>query len=134
MQEPTLQDHLRRLTRNFTTRLPEDQVLALGLDLARELARAHAETPARHPELEPSAIRLREGRPVLEGSRATADGELVPTLAGLLAFGRYPQQYFPQLNVSIVRYPTPEAGVPTDRVMTGVTGPAGARAASCRWR
>ena len=41
----TLEDHLRRATRNFTARLPEERVFALGRDLARELARAHAETP-----------------------------------------------------------------------------------------
>lgn len=43
------------------------------------------------------------------------DGQLVPSLAGLLAFGQYPQQFFPQLNVSLVRYPTPEPGVPGPR-------------------
>lgn len=30
-----------------------------------------------------------------------------PTMAGLLALGRYPQQFFPQLNVTFVHYPTP---------------------------
>jgi ATP-dependent DNA helicase RecG len=30
------------------------------------------------------------------------------TLAGLLALGRYPQQFFPQLNVTFVSYPTPD--------------------------
>lgn len=29
-----------------------------------------------------------------------------PTLAGLLTFGRFPQQYFPQLMISVVVYPT----------------------------
>ncbi len=29
-----------------------------------------------------------------------------PTMAGLLALGRYPQQFFPQLNVTFVHYPT----------------------------
>lgn len=35
----------------------------------------------------------------------TDEGEAV-TVAGLLALGRYPQQYFPQLNVTFVSYPT----------------------------
>jgi ATP-dependent DNA helicase RecG len=34
-------------------------------------------------------------------------GTLRPTLAGLLALGRYPQRWFPQLNVAVVAYPTP---------------------------
>jgi ATP-dependent DNA helicase RecG len=35
---------------------------------------------------------------------------LCPTLAGYLAFGIYPQDEFPQLHLSIVRYPTLEPG------------------------
>lgn len=65
----TLEDHLRRVTRNFTAPLAEDATLALGRDLLRELARAHAETPARHPELSPEAAYLVDGKPVLEGGQ-----------------------------------------------------------------
>ena len=32
METETLEDHVRRATRNFTSSLPEDQVLALGSD------------------------------------------------------------------------------------------------------
>ena len=64
---PTLEDHLRRITRNFTAPLPEADVLALGRDLARELARAHAESPARHPDVDPAAITLEDGKPRLQG-------------------------------------------------------------------
>ncbi|MFI6287349.1 ATP-binding protein [Streptomyces sp. NPDC051018] len=39
------------------------------------------------------------------------DDELVPSLAGLLVFGIYPQQFEPQLDITFVAYPTPEAGV-----------------------
>lgn len=35
-----------------------------------------------------------------------AKGEERPTMAGVLALGRYPQQFFPQLNVTFVHYPT----------------------------
>jgi len=40
------------------------------------------------------------------------DERLVPTLAGLLAFGIYPQRYEPQLNVTVVAYPTSRPGEP----------------------
>src|SRR5262245_62842957 len=73
MAAETLEDHLRRATRNFTTRLPEDQALSLGRDLAQALAGAHAENPPRHPPLEPSAIEWVDGRPRL--GPTTADGE-----------------------------------------------------------
>ncbi|MET8460179.1 ATP-binding protein [Streptomyces parvulus] len=39
------------------------------------------------------------------------DERLVPSLAGLLVFGVYPQQFEPQLDITFVAYPTPEAGV-----------------------
>lgn len=35
----------------------------------------------------------------------------VPSLAGLLVFGIYPQQFEPQLDITFVAYPTPEAGI-----------------------
>jgi outer membrane protein assembly factor BamB len=83
----SLEDHLRRATRNFTAPLPEDDVLALGADLARELARAHAETPPRHPELDPATIALADGRPRLTGTRAGgSDAEDVFLLGALLSW------------------------------------------------
>ena len=39
------------------------------------------------------------------------DGKPLPTLAGLLAFGRYPQQFYPQLNITFVSYPGIEPGL-----------------------
>src|SRR5262245_11008784 len=63
----TLGDELRRVTRNFTAPLQEEAALALGRELLRELERAHSESPARHPDLSPSSVRLSEGKPVLEG-------------------------------------------------------------------
>lgn len=91
-----------------------------------------AVTEARTSDLEARALdwyvrRMRQSRPSVFGDSSTetillrtnvmtdAGDRLVPTLAGLLSFGAYPQQFFPQLNVSVIRYPTPEAGVPGPR-------------------
>lgn len=41
----------------------------------------------------------------------THDGRTVPTLAGLLVFGLYPQTFEPQLDLTVVAYPATEAGV-----------------------
>lgn len=38
------------------------------------------------------------------------EGVLVPSLAGLLSVGRYPQQFFPQLMVTVAAYPHAERG------------------------
>ncbi|MFS8100537.1 putative DNA binding domain-containing protein [Lentzea alba] len=40
----------------------------------------------------------------------TENGTLVPSLGGLLTFGVYPQQHFPQLTVSVVVYSGAETG------------------------
>lgn len=40
----------------------------------------------------------------------THDDRIVPTLAGLLVFGFYPQAYQPQLALTVVAYPTPDPG------------------------
>jgi outer membrane protein assembly factor BamB len=70
MAAPTLEDHLRKATRHGSARLPEDQVFALGRDLARELARAHAEQPPRHPSLDPAEVAMVDGAPRLDGGSA----------------------------------------------------------------
>lgn len=70
----TLEDHLRRVTRNFTASLAEDEALALGRDLLAQMQRAHCETPPRHPALDLASIAFGDGRPVLEGG--SADGSV----------------------------------------------------------
>lgn len=56
------------------------------------------------------ATRGRSDDQVLIQSRLAerAEGVLRPTIAGLLALGRYPQQFFPQLMLTLVVYPTVE--------------------------
>jgi len=44
--------------------------------------------------------------------RPDSEGVLRPTLAGILALGQYPQQFFPQLCLTFVRYPTKTGGDP----------------------
>src|SRR4029079_14120577 len=87
MDQETLADHLRRATRNFTSRLPEERVFAIGQALAAELVRAHAGAPPRHPHLDPdptpppprhpdlypAVIPMADGAPRLTGG--TAAGE-----------------------------------------------------------
>jgi ATP-dependent DNA helicase RecG len=43
------------------------------------------------------------------------DNRWVPSLGGLLALGIYPQQFFPQLGVTFVAYPSPLIGEPGPR-------------------
>src|SRR5262245_34332403 len=72
-EQETLEDHLRRATRNFSARLPEDAALTLGRDLARELQRAHSESPARFPQIEPTKVTMVDGKPVLAGAQPGGD-------------------------------------------------------------
>ena len=39
----------------------------------------------------------------------------IPTLAGLLVFGLYPQQYFPSLGITFLVLPHTEMGIPGPR-------------------
>jgi ATP-dependent DNA helicase RecG len=85
-------------------------------------------------DLDPRGIqslisRVREGNPRIFGMetdeavlkmlgvvKRTNQGELRPTLAGILSLGRYPQQFFPQLCLTFVHYPTntgESGGTPT---------------------
>src|SRR5439155_180808 len=55
-------------TRNFSARLPEERAVTLAAELARELARAHAESPPRHPDLDPATVVIVDGHPRLDGA------------------------------------------------------------------
>ena len=84
MDKETLEDHLRKATRQSTARLEEDRVFALGRDLARELAAAHAETPPRHPSLDPADVVMVDGAPRLGAGQPGDDGEDIFHLGVLL--------------------------------------------------
>lgn len=64
------------------------------------------------------------------GLTATRGGAPHPTLAALLTFSAYPQQFFPQLNITVVALPTPRMGDPGpngERFLDNITcdGPIG---------
>lgn len=57
-----------------------------------------------------------EDEEILRASRVLveSEGELVPSLAGLLMLGEYPQEYFPNLRVVYMQYPNPDPNEPTE--------------------
>ena len=123
MDKETLEDDLRKATRRSTARLPEDRVFALGRDLARELAAAHAETPPRHPSLEPADIVMVDGAPRLGAGQPGDEGEDIFRLGALLtglALGRPAAPAWrldgpPRVEVSSVRRRAVLAGLATPR-------------------
>src|SRR5688572_1019487 len=123
MDKETLEDDLRKSTRRFTARLPEDRVFALGRDLARELAAAHPETPPRHPSLEPADIVMVDGAPRLGAGQPGDQGEDIFRLGALLtalALGKPAVPAWrldgpPRLEVSSVRRRASLAGLVAPR-------------------
>lgn len=71
-------------------------------EVAKYTNRLRTGTNARIFADESDAVILRMTKVIATGS----DGADHPTLAGLLALGHYPQQFFPQLDVTFVYYPT----------------------------
>ncbi|MFC0526311.1 ATP-binding protein [Phytohabitans kaempferiae] len=82
------------------------------VEVAHYVARLRQANPRLWGNEEASVI-LRMNRVLVRD----ASGEYRPSLAGLLALGRYPQEFFPQLNVTFVHYPT----------VTGEATPSGVR-------
>ncbi|MBN9613432.1 MAG: putative DNA binding domain-containing protein, partial [Actinobacteria bacterium] len=116
-------------------RLTSEEVHQLVADRGQPLFDQEPILEASPKDLDPAAVaryvdRLRNGPNrrifeneddgvVLRMTRVTATGSDAaehPTLAGLLALGRYPQQFFPQLNLTFVYYPT-AAGADTESGM-----------------
>lgn len=92
----------------------EDGLIVEGAtlsDLDRQLVSALL---ARLREREGSVFRELSDEKALStvGAIKRAGKQFHPTLAGLLALGRYPQQFFPALRVTFVVYPTPRIGEP----------------------
>lgn len=79
----------------------------VSADLDPEAVRSFA---MRVRDLRPQLTRGLTDEQILLRQRLAASegGDLRPTLAGLLSLGVYPQQFFPQLMVTLVVYPTPE--------------------------
>lgn len=53
---------------------------------------------------------LRRLQVIASGEICAKAGKLVPTLAGLLALGTYPQEFFPQLTLTCTAYPGTDKG------------------------
>lgn len=123
MENETLEDHLRKVTRQSTARLAEDRVFTLGRDLARELAAAHAETPPRHPSLDPAEVTMVEGAPRLGKGGPGEESEDIfrlGTLLNALALGRTASLAWrldgpPRVEVSSIRRRSVLAGLSSPR-------------------
>ncbi len=72
--------------------------------LSTFISRLHAKPDAPYREWNQQRL-LQSFRVLVEHQ-----GQLVPSLAGYLCFGIYPQDIFPSLHLSVVRYPTPRPG------------------------
>lgn len=105
-------------------RLTPEEVQQLVADRGQPLFDCEIIVEASNEDLDEAAIeayvqRLQAANPRLfaDESRETIlrmtrvlsrgpDGHQQPTMAGILALGRYPQQFFPQLNITFVHYPS----------------------------
>lgn len=66
--------------------------------------------------------RMKPAEALISTRVLVADGNrIVPSLAGLLAFGHHPQRFFPQLKVTFVSYPTDEGPSSVERFLDNVT-------------
>jgi ATP-dependent DNA helicase RecG len=95
-------DDLEPVARATPADLDEDAVAAL-------LRRVRTRQPGAFRGVPDEVALQRLG--VLVPSPDPGSDRLVPTLGGLLALGVYPQQFFPQLNVTFVVLPSENVGV-----------------------
>jgi outer membrane protein assembly factor BamB len=90
--DETLEDHLRRTITRSSPRPDDDRLLALARDLLAGLAAAHAESPPRHPSLDPADIAMDGGTPRLgpgaPGGDAPEDLFQAGALLTAVALGR----------------------------------------------
>lgn len=82
---PSLEEHLRKTTRQFTNPLAEEAALGLARDLLRALVLAHAAAPPRYPGLDAAAIGYEAGAASLpETSQNASASEDLFELGALL--------------------------------------------------
>lgn len=112
-------------------RLNEYEVFALQSNLKQPRDDVQAVDGATASDLDSEAVqiflqKLRTGRAAIFSKLSdqealvrngilAADGE-TPTLGGLLSFGIYPQQYFPQLMITVAEFPGTDKGTVLDGV------------------
>jgi outer membrane protein assembly factor BamB len=88
----TLEAHLRRETRNFTSPLGEERVFELATRLARALLAAHEAVPPSYPGCDPARTEMTEAGPRPNGDSPSAREDLVQlgALVCSLLLGRPP--------------------------------------------
>lgn len=112
-------------------RLNEYEIFALQSNLKQPKDDVQAVEGTTVSDLDPEALqtflqRLRVGRAaifaklsdqetLIRNGILAADG-MTPTLGGLLSFGIYPQQYFPQLMITVAEFPGTDKGTVLDGV------------------
>lgn len=118
-------------------RLTDQEVQQLVADRGQPRFDCEPVDGATMDDLDPESIsgyvrRLRERSPKIFGEAGipvvlSMTGVLEPqpgirpTIGGLLAMGRYPQQFFPQLNLTFVHYPSTEGPSGSVRFLDNVT-------------
>lgn len=125
----------RKLTTYEVDRLLEERAQpTFDLDMVMEASRSDLDRRLvsavldRQRDLHPSIFASRSDTDVLTMLRVLArddDDRLHPTLAGLLALGTYPQQFFPRLTVTFTALPTrdPQTGLTTYADARTMAGP-----------
>lgn len=99
-------ENQHRAAQNDSKIVPDATMADLDRDLvSRWLIRVRATSLGRSEVM--SDEDLLANRRVVACDR---DGTLRPTVAGIFALGKYPQKFFPRLNVVFTRYPTPKKG------------------------
>ncbi|CAM3635648.1 ATP-binding protein [Mycolicibacterium frederiksbergense] len=104
------QYEIQLLLANRSQPRDDEEVLdgATRADLDNELLAAYLKRVRTHRPYAFAGLSDEQALQRVRIMQPDSTGELRPTVAALLAMGSYPQQFFPQLNITFVHYPTPQ--------------------------